>query len=62
MLKDTVSCTSKITFDTLDKGTAISLHISRYKNPQGGFQGQTLNMKVIPINTAIAFFINNLFN
>lgn len=42
MLKDTVSWVSKITFDTLDKGiTTISLHTSRYKSPQGGFQRQT---------------------
>lgn len=44
MLKDTVSCISKITFDTIDKGTTISLHTSRYKNPDGGFQGQTLKL------------------
>lgn len=37
----------------------MNLHASRYKDPQGGFQGHTVNKKVIPICISIAFLINN---
>lgn len=51
MWKDNVSCISKVSLDTLDKGTTVSLHTDKYKNYQGGFQGQALNIKFIPTGT-----------
>lgn len=37
----------------------MNLHASRYKDPQGGFQGHAVDIKVIPICISITFFISN---